>query len=133
MEFGFPGGSDSKESTCNVGDPSSIHGPGKSPWRREWQPTPVFLPEEFNGQKILVGYSPWGYKESDTTEQLILSHFLEVRKSASLLAGLNFLGRLWRRIHFLSFSSLKGLTHSLASDPLLHLQSQQRSPANLSN
>ena len=45
---------------------------GKSPWGRKWQPTPVFLPEEFNGQKILVGYSPWGYKESDTTEQLSL-------------------------------------------------------------
>ena len=32
---------------------------GKIPWRREWQPTPVLLPEEFHGQKTLVGYSPW--------------------------------------------------------------------------
>ena len=38
------------------------------PWRRKWQPTPVFLPEESNGQKNLAGYSPWGRKESDTTE-----------------------------------------------------------------
>ena len=43
------------------------------PWRRKWQPTPVFLPREFHGQRSLVGYSPynpWGGKESDTTEQL---------------------------------------------------------------
>ena len=33
-----------------------------------WQPTPVFLPGEFHGQRSLVGYSPWGHKESDTTE-----------------------------------------------------------------
>ena len=43
---------------------------GKSPWRREWQPTPVFLPGEFHGQRSLVGYSPGGRKESDMTEQL---------------------------------------------------------------
>ena len=45
---------------------------GKSPWRREWLPTPVFLPGEFHGQRSLVGYSPWGHKESGTTEQLTL-------------------------------------------------------------
>ena len=39
-------------------------------WRRKWQPTPVFLPGESHGQKSLVGYSPWGHKESDTAEQL---------------------------------------------------------------
>ena len=41
---------------------------GKIPWRREWQPTRVFLREEFQGQRSLVSYSPWGHKESDTTE-----------------------------------------------------------------
>ena len=35
---------------------------GKIPWRREWLPTPVFLPGEFHGQRRLVGYSPWGPK-----------------------------------------------------------------------
>ena len=35
-----------------------------SPWRREWLPTPVFLPGEFHGQRSLVGYSPWGHKET---------------------------------------------------------------------
>ena len=44
-----PGGSDVKESTCNVGDLSSIPGLGKKPWKRAWQHTPVFL----------VGESPW--------------------------------------------------------------------------
>ena len=41
---------------------------GKSPWRREWQPTPVFLPGKSQGQRSLVGCSPWGRKESDMTE-----------------------------------------------------------------
>ena len=45
---------------------------GKIPWRRKWQPTPVFLPGELHGQKSLAGYSPWGRKELDTTEQLTL-------------------------------------------------------------
>ena len=40
---------------------------GKIPWRRKWQPTPVFLPGKSHGQTSLVGYSPWGCKESDTT------------------------------------------------------------------
>ena len=45
----------------------------KIPWKREWQPTPVFLPEESHGQRSLVGCSPWGCKESDTTEQLTVT------------------------------------------------------------
>ena len=40
----------------------------KIPWRREWLPTLVFLPGEFHGQRSPVGYSPWGHKESDMTE-----------------------------------------------------------------
>ena len=43
---------------------------GKIPWRRKWQPTPVFLPGEFHGQRSLESYTPWGRKESDTTKQL---------------------------------------------------------------
>ena len=41
---------------------------GKIPWRRAWQTTPVFLPGKFHGQRSLVGYRPWGHKESDATE-----------------------------------------------------------------
>ena len=43
---------------------------GKIPWRREWLPSPVFLPEKFYGLRSLTSYSPWGCKELDTTEQL---------------------------------------------------------------
>ena len=42
-----------------------------SSWRRKWQPTPVFLPGEFHGQRNLAGYNPWGHK--DTIERLTLS------------------------------------------------------------
>ena len=45
----------------------------KIPWRRERQPLPVFLPGKCHGQKSLLGYNPWGHKESDTIERLTLS------------------------------------------------------------
>ena len=41
--------------------------------RRQWQPTPVFLPGESHGRRSLVGCSPWGREESDTAERLISS------------------------------------------------------------
>ena len=68
-----PGGSEVKASACNVGRPGFDPWVGKIPWRTKWQPTPVFLPGESHGRRSLVGCSPWGCKESDTTEQL---HFL---------------------------------------------------------
>ena len=49
---------------------------GKTPWRRKWLPTLVFLPEGFHGQRILVGYSPWGHRELDMTEQLTLYTYM---------------------------------------------------------
>ena len=69
----FPGGLEGKVSACNARDPGSIRGSGRFPWRRKWQPTPVFLPGESHEWRSMVGYSPRGLKESDTTEQL---HFL---------------------------------------------------------
>ena len=45
-------------------------------WRGKWQPTPVFLPGKSHGWRSLVGCSPWGHKESDTTEQLTLVLFI---------------------------------------------------------
>ena len=69
----FPGGSDSKESACNVGDPDLIPGSGRSPGRREWLPIPVLLPGEFHGQRSLVGYNLRGRKESDITEWVTVS------------------------------------------------------------
>ena len=47
---------------------------GKIPQKKKWQSTTVFLPGESHGQKCLVGYSPWGHKESDTTEVTSHSH-----------------------------------------------------------
>ena len=52
----------------DIRDIGSIPGSGRFPWRRAWQPTPVFLPGESHGQRSLVGYSPQCLKESDTTE-----------------------------------------------------------------
>ena len=62
-----------KNLPANAGDPGSIPGSGRFPWRRKWQPTAIFLPAEFHGQRGLVGYNPWGHKESDTTGELTLS------------------------------------------------------------
>ena len=70
---GLPGGASGTESACQCRrckrcgfDP----GVGKISWRRKWQPTPVFLLEKLHGQRSVVGYSPRGCKESDTTERL---------------------------------------------------------------
>jgi len=49
----------------------------KIPWRRKWQPTPVFLPGKSHGLRSLVGYSPWDRKESDTTEWL---HYIIINR-----------------------------------------------------
>ena len=66
--MGLPWWVSGKESTCNTGDPANPW-VGKVPRRRERLPTPVFLPGEFHGQKSLLGYSPWGHKELDMTEE----------------------------------------------------------------
>ena len=70
---GLPWWLSGKESPCNAGDVGLIPGSGRNPWRRKWQPIPVFLPREFYGQRSLVGYSPWDPKESDTTEDAQVS------------------------------------------------------------
>ena len=53
-----------KESACSASRPGHNPCVGTIPWSRKWQPTPVFLPGESYGQKSLVGYSPWGHKET---------------------------------------------------------------------
>ena len=59
------------ESVCpQCGRPRFNPWVGKIPWRRKWQPTPVLLPGKYNEWRSLVGYSPWGCKESDMTEPL---------------------------------------------------------------
>ena len=65
---GFPGGSDGKESTCNVGDLCSIPGLGRSPGGGHGNPLKYSCLEDPHGQRSLAGYSPWSHKELDVTE-----------------------------------------------------------------
>ena len=58
-----------KEFAYNAGELGFDSWVRKIPWRRKWQPTPVFLPGEFHGQRSLVGYSPQGHKQLDMSEQ----------------------------------------------------------------
>ena len=66
----FPGGSDGKESTCNVGDLGLIPGLGGSLGRGHGNPLQYSCLENLHGQRSLVGYSSWCHKESDMTERL---------------------------------------------------------------
>ena len=71
LELSFPDGTIGKEPACQCRRHKRLRfNPWvrKIPWRRAWQSTPVFLPGESHGQRSLVGYSPWGHKESDTTK-----------------------------------------------------------------
>ena len=68
----FLGSSNGKESSCSAGAPGPISGLGRSIGRKAWKPIPVFLPGESHGQRRLAGYSPWGHKESDMTEFVLM-------------------------------------------------------------
>jgi len=68
--MGFPAVTRGKKFTCKFRILKKLRfSPwvGKIPWRRAWQPTPVLLSEESCEQRSLVGYSPWGCKESERT------------------------------------------------------------------
>jgi len=56
-----------KKSTCQYRRPEFDPWVRKTPWRRKWQPTPVFLPGKSHGWRSQAGCRPWGHKESDTT------------------------------------------------------------------
>ena len=78
LSLGFPGGSQGKESDCNVGDLDSIPGLGKSPGGGNDNPLHYSCLKDPHGQRSLAGYSPQGRKESDTTDWLStaeLPHF----------------------------------------------------------
>ena len=71
IPWGFPGDASSKDSAyqCRIHKRHRFDPWVRNiPWRRKWQATPVCLPGESHGQRSLVGYSPWGCKESDTTD-----------------------------------------------------------------
>ena len=84
LEWGFPGGTSGKEpfGQCRRQKRCRFsQWVGKIPWMKAWQPTPVFLPVEFHGQRSLVGYSPWGRQESDTTKVIEHLHYVEYSSS----------------------------------------------------
>ena len=70
LQQGLPRWLSGKEATCQLRRRRFKPWVGKSPWRREWQSTPIFLPGKSHGQGSLVGYGSWDCKESDTTERL---------------------------------------------------------------
>ena len=72
-QVGLPQWLCGKESVCNARDTEDLDFDPwvrKIPWRRKWQPTPVFLPGKFHGQRSLAGYGPWSCKQWDRTEEL---------------------------------------------------------------
>ena len=68
--MGFLGSSAGKEFTCNAGDPGSILGSGSSSGEGIGYPLQYSCLENLHGQRSLAGYSPWGHKELNMTEQL---------------------------------------------------------------
>ena len=79
---------------------------GKIPWRRKWQPTPVLLPGKSYGWRSLVGYSPWGCKDLDMTEQLLFTSLLSIVRDLKKTSGLSSLTvREYRKF---SMSTLRG-------------------------
>ena len=62
IRLGLPWWLSGKEPTCQCGRHGFNPWVRKIPWRKTWQPTPVFLPGKSHGQRSLMGYSPWGHK-----------------------------------------------------------------------
>ena len=105
--LGFHGGSGYKESACNAGDLGSIHGSGRSPGGGHGNPLQYSCLENPQRQRSLVGYSPWGCKESAMTKQINISILCLLRKSA--LYAFNYLFAFFSLNKNISSSSLRGL------------------------
>ena len=73
FHLGSPGSTVVKNPPASARDSGVDPCVGEILWRRKWQPTPIFLPGESHGQRSLAGYSLWGCKESDMTENACLS------------------------------------------------------------
>ena len=118
-------------SSSQRGEGTYVHlGPTRhSLRRRQWHPTPVFLPRKSHGQRSLVGYSPWGHEESDTTERLHF-HFSLSRTGkgngnplqCSCLENPRDGGAWWAAIHgvALSWTRLKRLSSSSRHSRIQH-------------
>ena len=74
MYMSFPGSLAGKESACNVGDLGSVSGVGRSPGGGHGNPLQYSCLKNLHGQRSMMGCSPWGHKELDTTEQLSTKH-----------------------------------------------------------
>ena len=70
MQVSLPASSDGKESACGAGDVGSVPGLGRSPRGGHGNPLQYSCLENLHGQRSLKATSPWGRKESDTTERL---------------------------------------------------------------
>ena len=102
--MGFCGGSDSKESACNAGDPGLISGLMRSSGEGNGYLIQYSLPGEFHGLKILVGYNPWGHKDKDTTEQRTLPFTFQSRMTASQsLPNYIYKDPISKQVHILRF------------------------------
>ena len=82
-------------------------------WRRKWLPTSEFLPGESHGQRSLAGYSPWGHRESDMTEQLTFLPLTpsDISEDMNTLQYIcvcicNFMNILHLKMHFLEYLEL---------------------------
>ena len=126
----FPGGSDGKESAHSVGNLGSIPGSGRFPGEGNGYPLPYSCLKNLHGQS-LEGYSPWGHKELDMTEQLTHTqpHFTGGRGTANSFRFpiFNILWILLATDHMFSQFS-----HSVVSDTLQPRESQHARPPCLS-
>ena len=101
--MGFPGGSDGKESACNAEDLGSIPGLRRSPGGGHGNPFQYSCLDYCHRQSSLVGYSPWGHRESDTPYSLLVVFlFREFISASNEWSGINFLTL---SIHLLGFKA----------------------------
>ena len=109
--WGLPRGHRGEESACQCQRHEFDPWVRKIPWRRKWQPTPAFLPGKSLGQRSLVGYSPWGHKESDTAERL----------NSETTWGTLFNHRPPNYLHIRLYSHAHTIIHSTHNCPCIHL------------
>ena len=96
---GFPGGSDGKESACNVGDPGLIPRSGRSPGEENGNPLQYPYLQNSMDKGVLEGYSLWGHKELNMIERLTIhSDFSQCSPFQNVRAALgetHFRDRVW--------------------------------------
>ena len=99
----------------------------QTPWRRDWQPTPVFLPGEFHRQRKLADYSLWGHRESDTTERLTHIYMYKLMHHWILMYfNKIFILKGWETGKYLSVPRVTGVAWVMCLLPPQPVLSQQR-------